>query len=589
MSTVDRRSSESTAWGNDGDSNSNRDLTGVTLGDFQVEKLLGQGGMGDVYLATQLSLNRPVALKVLKSNYASNPTYLARLRSEATAVAKLNHPNIVHVYTLGCVDQINFIAMEYVQGTNLREYFIKKGALDLPLAFSIMRQTGQAVGAAGEVGLVHRDIKPENILITKKGRVKVADFGLCRDQESGSTHLTQHGSTMGTPLYMSPEQAQGHVTDHRSDLYSMGVTFYHMLAGVPPFQGDTPLALALKQVREMPRSMLIHRPDLPAELDQLVLKLMAKSAEDRYQSAALMLADLAKLRDTLHVAASAAFSGTAPTTSPTGENAPQPSPSAVFEGNKRALPRPSSIVSATVSAARLPVGKWLARLNPTVIAVTSAACLLAGAFAGWKAREPDLQTIASESAALVPGLWIEPRWETIPRQSTPEGQLRHALLQTPREDLAPAFLAVAGYFPHSHEIVSKAYTQLARIWYRRLDLGALGILERELSEWKEATKHDQELTQAVRIAVKLKKGDLEGVVEGMKNLVRDDVPDIYDPALVEMHLEICADAITAAQKTGMESLQERLHAFQGQLIARLYQIEVPKGGRNQARATEKHS
>src|SRR5271156_8931 len=276
MSTVDRRSSESMAWGNDGDSNSNRDLTGMTLGDFQVEKLLGQGGMGDVYLATQLSLNRPVALKVLRSNYASNPTYLARLRSEATAVAKLNHPNIVHVYTLGCVDQINFIAMEYVQGTNLREYFIKKGALDLPLAFSIMRQTGQAVGAAGEVGLVHRDIKPENILITKKGRVKVADFGLCRDQESGSAHLTQHGSTMGTPLYMSPEQAQGHVTDHRSDLYSMGVTFYHMLAGVPPFHAETPLALALKQVREMPRSMLIHRPDLPAELDQFVLKLMAK-------------------------------------------------------------------------------------------------------------------------------------------------------------------------------------------------------------------------------------------------------------------------------------------------------------------------
>ena len=149
--------------------------------------------MGEVYLATQLSLNRPVALKVLRSNFASNPTYLARLRSEATAVAKLNHPNIVHVYTLGCVDQINFIAMEYVQGTNLREYFIKKGALDLPLAFSIMRQTGQAIGAAGEVGLVHRDIKPENILITKKGRVKVADFGLCRDQESGSAHLTQHG------------------------------------------------------------------------------------------------------------------------------------------------------------------------------------------------------------------------------------------------------------------------------------------------------------------------------------------------------------------------------------------------------------
>src|SRR5580700_2683428 len=145
MSTVDRRSSEDTAWPNDGDHNSARDLTAVTLGDFQVEKLLGRGGMGEVYLATQLSLSRPVALKVLRSVFASNPTYLGRLRTEAMAVAKLNHPNIVHVYTLGCIDHINFIAMEYVQGTNLREYILKKGALDLPLAYSIMKQTGQAI------------------------------------------------------------------------------------------------------------------------------------------------------------------------------------------------------------------------------------------------------------------------------------------------------------------------------------------------------------------------------------------------------------------------------------------------------------
>ena len=302
MSTVDRRSSERHRLGR---STAIRvphgDLTGVTLGDFQVEKLLGRGGMGEVYLATQVSLNRPVALKVLRPDFASNPTYLGRFRTEATAVAKLNHPNIVHVYTLGCVDEIHFIAMEYVQGTNLREYILKKGALDLPLAFSIMRQTGQAIGAAGEVGLIHRDVKPENILMTKKGRVKVADFGLCRDQEGDSVHLTQSGVTMGTPLYMSPEQAQGHAIDHRSDLYSLGVTFYHMLAGVPPFRAETALALALKQVREAPRSMLVHRPDLPVELDRLVLKLMAKYPADRYQSAAEMLADLAKIRDVLQI------------------------------------------------------------------------------------------------------------------------------------------------------------------------------------------------------------------------------------------------------------------------------------------------
>jgi hypothetical protein len=211
---------------------------------------------------------------------------------------------------------------------------------------------------------------------------------------------------------------------------------------------------------------------------------------------------------------------------------------------------------------------------------------LAGAIAGWNAREPELQTIPSPPATQLPLLWLEPRWAAIPRQNTPEAQLRHALLLTPPEDWAPAFLAVAGHFPHSHDMISKAYTQLARVWYRRLDLRALGALERELSEWKEATKHDQELVQAVRIAIKLKKGDLEGVAEGLKNLLRDE---LFDSALVEMHLEICADAIMAAQKTGMESLRERLHAFQGQLIARLYQIEVPKGGRSQVRAPEKHT
>ncbi len=135
MSSSDRRSSDETNWPGDDDAGPQRDLTGVTLGDFQVEKLLGRGGMGEVYLATQLSLSRPVALKVLRANLAANPTYLGRLRTEATAVAKLNHPNIVHVYTFGGVDRINFIAMEYVQGTNLKEYILKKGALDLRWLF----------------------------------------------------------------------------------------------------------------------------------------------------------------------------------------------------------------------------------------------------------------------------------------------------------------------------------------------------------------------------------------------------------------------------------------------------------------------
>ncbi|MFO0908151.1 MAG: serine/threonine-protein kinase [Isosphaeraceae bacterium] len=291
----DDSSDETRHWG---PPESIRDLTNKTLGDFHVERLIGRGGMGEVYLARQISLNRSVALKVLRPDLLTRPTYLSRFEAEAAAVAKLNHPNIVHVYTLGSVDGIRFIAMEYVQGTNLKDYLRKKTWLDYPLALSIMRQAALAVGAAGEIGLVHRDIKPENLLLTKKGQVKITDFGLCRDLGGAERMtLTQPGVTMGTPMYMSPEQAQGQALDHRSDLYSLGVTFYHMIAGVPPFKADSVVGLAVKHVKELPASIAVHRPDVPPELDRIVLKLLAKSPTDRYQSAAEMLRDLMKAGD----------------------------------------------------------------------------------------------------------------------------------------------------------------------------------------------------------------------------------------------------------------------------------------------------
>ncbi len=266
-------------------SSAGRDLSGMTLGDFQVDRLLGRGGMGEVYLARQVSLDRPVALKVLKPDLLSNPTYLARFEKEALSAAKLNHPNIVHIYSLGEFENLKYIAMEYVPGTNLKELLVRKGPPELLLAFSFMRQSAQAVAAAAEVGLVHRDIKPENLLLTKKGQLKVADFGLCRASSSSEAMaLTQEGVTLGTPMYMSPEQVQGRELDPRSDLYSLGVTYYHMLAGIAPFTADNALALALKHVRDEPVSLAVHRPDLPGELVDLVMKMMAKKPSDRYQT-----------------------------------------------------------------------------------------------------------------------------------------------------------------------------------------------------------------------------------------------------------------------------------------------------------------
>ena len=448
MSQVDRQSSDdedTLAWVIEGNRVSLGDLTGLTLGDFRVEQLLGRGGMGEVYMATQTSLNRPVALKVLRPDFLMKPLYVERFKSEALAVAKLNHPNIVHVYAIGNVGDVHFIAMEYVEGTNLREYLRKKGALELPLVLSIMKQTAQAIGAAGEAGLVHRDIKPENILITRRGRVKVADFGLARDQSVESMSLTQSNVTMGTPLYMSPEQAQGHPVDHRSDLYSLGVTYYFMIAGEPPFRADSAMALALKHVREIPRSLINYRPDLPLEIDRLVMKLMAKDPADRYQSAAMMLADLSKLRDLIHIvpgmARDASFDvalardGDAP---PTAENqqlavrGPEPAQAVAVSPRPtirpvRSAPIPASKAAETPKAKGPPAPP--ARFNPLIATAAVAAGLFGGAMYGWSSRAPDVQSIRTEPAAAAPALWVEPRWRTIPQQTSPEEQVRYALLR----------------------------------------------------------------------------------------------------------------------------------------------------------------
>ena len=206
-----------------------------------------------------------------------------------------------------------------------------------------------------------------------------------------------------------------------------------------------------------------------------------------------------------------------------------------------------------------------------------------GTVPGYLARNPDVLAVPADATAPLPALWLEPRWNTIPKQDTAEDQFRYALLQAPADDWAPAFLAVVGYFPHSHELVSKAYTQLARIWYRRGDLGALATLEAELSQWKDAKKRDHDLVDAVRIAIKLKRNDLDGVVQGMKTLTRDDVPDTSDTALLEMSIEICVDALNAAAHAGNETMRPTLHSCQMQLVKRLYRIEMPNAGRLPAR------
>lgn len=281
--------------------NGEMDLTGRTLGDFHILRRLGEGGMGQVYLAEQLSLKRKVALKILRADLAANPTSLERFKAEALAVARATHANIVQVYSIGEFDGLHTIALEYVEGRNLRDHLVRKGSPDLLLAMSIMRQVTAALQRANELGIIHRDIKPENILLTRKGEVKVADFGLsrCRAPDQQPLNLTQSGVTMGTPLYMSPEQVEGKPVDHRTDIYSFGVTCYHMLAGNPPFQGETAFAVAIQHVQTEATPLEAIRPDLPADLCAAVMKMMAKDPAQRYQTASELLKELVRLRESL--------------------------------------------------------------------------------------------------------------------------------------------------------------------------------------------------------------------------------------------------------------------------------------------------
>ncbi|NUQ63987.1 MAG: serine/threonine protein kinase [Pirellulales bacterium] len=272
---------------------SDEDLSGRQLGDFRLLRRLGQGAMAEVYLAEQASLRRQVAVKVLRSRLAEDQTYVQRFRREAQAAAALVHANIVQIYEVGEVEQVHYIAQEYVQGQNLKQWLQRNSPPGLRTTLAIMRQAAAALAKAADQGIVHRDIKPENILLARSGEVKVADFGLAQlSSPDQGAQLTQVGITVGTPLYMSPEQVEGKPLDPRSDLYSLGVTCYHMLAGSPPFSGDTALSVAVQHLKKQPVPLEQVRPDLPPALCRIVHRMMAKTPDARYASAREVLREL---------------------------------------------------------------------------------------------------------------------------------------------------------------------------------------------------------------------------------------------------------------------------------------------------------
>lgn len=268
----------------------------IVIDGFRIVRLLGQGGMGRVYLAEQTSLRRMVALKVIRPDSLLGDTARRRFQTEAEAVARVNHPGIVQVFAVGEHNGLAYMVLEFVPGRTLKEMLSLKGTLEPRQVLGIMSQVARALERANEAGIVHRDIKPENILVTKKGQAKVADFGLARlkSDGGGDLHITQEGTALGTPLYMSPEQVGGKPVDIRSDIYSLGVTAYQMLAGHPPYEGANAIEVALRHVQGNPEPLESIRPDLPRALVALVHRTMARKPEDRPQTPTELLADIAR-------------------------------------------------------------------------------------------------------------------------------------------------------------------------------------------------------------------------------------------------------------------------------------------------------
>jgi eukaryotic-like serine/threonine-protein kinase len=270
-------------------------LAGSDLGPFRLIRVLGRGAMAVVFLAEQQSLGRFVALKILRPSLAIDASYVKRFQQEARAAASLVHPNIVQIYEVGQAANLHYISQEYVAGRNLKQLMQQHAAFTPAETLVILKQVAAALAKAQEFRIVHRDIKPENILLGADGLVKVADFGLARvTSDRDQRELTKIGFTMGTPLYMSPEQVEGKSLDVRSDIYSLGVTAFHMLAGKPPYDGETPFSIAVQHVKGTPPSLARLR-DLPPALVQVIEWMMQKDCAARPSGGQDLLSRLEKI------------------------------------------------------------------------------------------------------------------------------------------------------------------------------------------------------------------------------------------------------------------------------------------------------
>ncbi|CAB4715130.1 MAG: Stk1 family PASTA domain-containing Ser/Thr kinase [Actinobacteria bacterium] len=338
----------------------------IVGGRYELGELLGRGGMAEVRKGTDTRLGRVVAVKRLRTDLASDSTFQARFRREAQSSASLNHPAIVAVYDTGeepATDGTGvmqpYIVMEYVAGRTLRD-ILREGRKILPeRALEISSGVLSALDYSHRAGIIHRDIKPGNVMLTPSGDVKVMDFGIARAISDAASAMTQTAAVVGTAQYLSPEQARGETVDSRSDVYSAGCLLYELLTGRPPFVGDSPVAVAYQHVREQAAPPSDHDTELPAEVDAIVMKSLAKRVEDRYQSAAAMRSDIER-----YLAGRPVHAAAVPPLPPTPAPAPRP------------LPEPRSPLPYAEEEQVGPRTGWLVALGLLVIALVVGGVLL---------------------------------------------------------------------------------------------------------------------------------------------------------------------------------------------------------------------